>query len=96
MGRTEKIMPEQQPFYAPPSEAMGGRILTGVEWFRRRAASAPSDGSRDESDDTSDASLEDAARSEQEYLRERLRRELKREPSEEEMNEWLREHTEGY
>ena len=42
------------------------------------------------------ASLEDAARGEQEYLRRRLREELKREPTEEEMNEWLRQHTEGY
>ncbi len=44
----------------------------------------------------SNDSLEDAARDEQEYLRQRLRDELKREPSEEEMNEWLRQHTEGY
>ena len=41
-------------------------------------------------------SLEDAARDEHEYLRQRLRDELKREPSEEEINEWLRQHTEGY
>ncbi|HEV7859398.1 MAG TPA: hypothetical protein VGO91_12335 [Pyrinomonadaceae bacterium] len=44
----------------------------------------------------SDAGLNDAARDEQEYVRERLREELKREPTEEEMDEWLREHTEGY
>ncbi|HVF86316.1 MAG TPA: hypothetical protein VM866_01945 [Pyrinomonadaceae bacterium] len=44
----------------------------------------------------SNNSLEDAARDEHEYLRGRLRDELKREPSEEEMNEWLRQHTEGY
>ena len=44
----------------------------------------------------SNNSLEDAAREEHEYLRGRLRDELKREPSEEEMNEWLRQHTEGY
>ena len=40
--------------------------------------------------------LEDAARGEREYLRGRVREELGREPSEEEMDEWLREHTEGY
>lgn len=40
--------------------------------------------------------LEDAARGEREYVRGRLREELGREPSEEEMDEWLREHTEGY
>lgn len=46
--------------------------------------------------DDAAAGLDDAARGEQEYLRRRLREELGREPSEEEMDEWLREHTEGY
>jgi hypothetical protein len=41
-------------------------------------------------------SLEDVAEREHEYLRQRLRDELKREPTEEELDEWLREHTEGY
>ncbi|MCP9495124.1 MAG: hypothetical protein MSG64_11810 [Pyrinomonadaceae bacterium MAG19_C2-C3] len=41
-------------------------------------------------------SLADVVRDEQELPRERLRQELKREPSEEEVNEWLRQHTEGY
>jgi len=40
--------------------------------------------------------LEDAARREREYLRGRVREDLGRDPSEEEMDEWLREHTEGY
>jgi len=43
-----------------------------------------------------DASLEETAEREREYLRDRLRGELGREPTEEELNEWLREHTEGY
>jgi hypothetical protein len=43
-----------------------------------------------------DASLEEAAEREREYLRGRLRDELRRDPTEEELNEWLREHTEGY
>ena len=43
-----------------------------------------------------DGSLEDVARKEQEFLRERLRDELQREPSEEELNEYQRQHTEGY
>ncbi len=47
-------------------------------------------------EDQTDTSLEDAAQHEQEYLRERLRDELKREPTETELNEWLRQHTEGY
>jgi hypothetical protein len=40
--------------------------------------------------------LEDAARSERDYLRQRLREELGREPTEQELDEWLRQHTEGY
>ncbi|HEX8843803.1 MAG TPA: hypothetical protein VF791_04130 [Pyrinomonadaceae bacterium] len=43
-----------------------------------------------------DAPLDDAARSEREYVRQRLREELKREPTEQELDEWLRQHTEGY
>ena len=43
-----------------------------------------------------DATLEEAAAREHDYLRRRLRDELQREPTEEELNEWLREHTEGY
>jgi hypothetical protein len=46
--------------------------------------------------DGGDATLEDAAEHEREYLRQRLRAELGREPTEDELNEWLREHTEGY
>jgi hypothetical protein len=43
-----------------------------------------------------DAPLEDAARAEREYVRQRLREELNRQPTEEEVDEWLRQHTEGY
>ena len=46
--------------------------------------------------DEGDTPLGDAARSEREYVRERLREELKREPTELELDEWLRQHTEGY
>lgn len=42
------------------------------------------------------AGLEDVAQTEHEYLHERLRLELGREPTEEELDEWLRQHTEGY
>jgi hypothetical protein len=48
-----------------------------------------------ESED-SNAPLDDAARNEREYVRQRLRDELKREPTEGEVDEWLRQHTEGY
>ena len=40
--------------------------------------------------------LEEAARDESEYVRERLSEELGREPTTEEVDEWLRQHTEGY
>ena len=40
--------------------------------------------------------LAEVAETEHEYLVERLRKELGREPSEAELDEWLRQHTEGY
>jgi hypothetical protein len=36
------------------------------------------------------------AETEHEYLHQRLREELGREPTESELDEWLRQHTEGY
>ncbi len=45
---------------------------------------------------TKSGELEDVAETEHKYLRERLHEELAREPTEEELNEWLRQHTEGY
>ena len=54
--------------------------------------------SENEKDDAieSDSALGDLAENEHEYLQERLRRELGREPTESELDEWLRQHTEGY
>ncbi|MDQ1708350.1 MAG: hypothetical protein QOJ88_1561 [Pyrinomonadaceae bacterium] len=43
-----------------------------------------------------DLELADVAKSEHEYLHQRLREELGREPNEAELNDWLRQHTEGY
>ncbi len=40
--------------------------------------------------------LTDVVRAENEFLQERLRNELGREPTAEELDEWLRQHTEGY
>ena len=40
--------------------------------------------------------LEDVADTEHDYLHERLKAELGREPTEQELDEWLRQHTEGY
>jgi hypothetical protein len=47
-------------------------------------------------DTGSNEQLEDVAKTEHEYLHQRLRDDLGREPSEEELDEWLRQHTEGY
>lgn len=40
--------------------------------------------------------LEEVFETEHQYLHQRLREELGREPTEEELDEWLRQHTEGY
>ena len=40
--------------------------------------------------------LGEVAETEHKYLHQRLREELGREPTEEELDEWLRQHTEGY
>ncbi len=50
----------------------------------------------EETPEGTDQGLEETVRQEQEYLRQRLRDELKREPTEKELNDWLRQHTEGY
>ena len=50
----------------------------------------------DEPEDKQPNGLSDAARAEHEFLHERLRQDLGREPTEEELDEWLRQHTEGY
>jgi hypothetical protein len=46
--------------------------------------------------ENTDAPLDDAGRNEREYVRRRLGEELGREPTEQEIDEWLRQHTEGY
>ncbi|MGH9942655.1 MAG: hypothetical protein ACRD9R_09915 [Pyrinomonadaceae bacterium] len=66
---------------------------SGTETTQEPKAERPDDTSTENSNSPG---LEEAARSEHEYLRGRLRDELGREPSEEELNEWLRQHTEGY
>lgn len=93
--------------FNPPRDLCAPRKEQGAA-VRNRApfmwAEASDDASPDATDATGDGEglagdeggLEDAARGEREYVRERLRGELNREPTEEELNEWLREHTEGY
>jgi hypothetical protein len=51
---------------------------------------------KEEAESEGDAPLDDTARTEREYVRGRLQEELKREPTEQEVDEWLRQHTEGY
>lgn len=54
--------------------------------------------SEDKKDDTPEerSELSEIAEKEHKYLHQRLREELGREPTEDELNEWLRQHTEGY
>ena len=61
--------------------------LTGIHGFIFEESPAPEE---------TDTGLEDAARTERDYVRQRLREELGREPTESELDEWLRQHTEGY
>jgi hypothetical protein len=50
---------------------------------------------KDAEDETA-TKLQDVAEDEHQYLRQRLQAELGREPTETELDEWLRQHTEGY
>lgn len=70
----------------------------GIYQYNRETVSKLSDTASEETSEPDDADtpLDDAAQSEREYVRERLREELKREPTESELDEWLRQHTEGY
>ncbi len=61
-----------------------------------RARVAALSGEAEEPEEGGDEPLDDAARDEREYVRRRLREELQREPTESELDEWLRQHTEGY
>lgn len=54
------------------------------------------DDDKNEAGKTQENRLEDVARNEHEYLHQRLREDLGREPTEAELDEWLRQHTEGY
>jgi len=53
---------------------------------------------QDKKDDATSAGseLNEIAETEHAYLHQRLRDELGREPTEEELDDWLRQHTEGY
>lgn len=61
-----------------------------------RARAVALSGEAAEPDEGGGEPLDDAARGEREYVRRRLREELQREPTESELDEWLRQHTEGY
>ena len=71
---------------------MGHNVVAQVA----RARAAALSGGAGEPDEGGDEPLDDAARGEREYVRRRLREELQREPTESELDEWLRQHTEGY
>jgi hypothetical protein len=91
-----------------PAQFFGGQISASGRGVAERevfsAGRAASSGGAPEEEPSGDGAggksdsgtLEDAARGEREYARGRVREELGREPTEEELNEWLRQHTEGY
>lgn len=81
-------------------QKQAGDFFSGFEIYHTNRMAAfrgfdAESGEAAEKDDP-DAPLDDAARSEREYVRQRLREELQREPTEQELDEWLRQHTEGY
>ena len=81
-----------------------GRCGTGAQshlfvaglWFGEAPSDENAVGGAGEGAPEGDGTLEEAARREREYLINRLRDELGRDPGEAELNEWLRQHTEGY
>jgi hypothetical protein len=89
---------ESRSFMRPADKEVGIFSGLGNQQENRVAVSQQFDASSEETteSDERDAPLDDAAESEREYVRQRLREELKREPTEEELDEWLRQHTEGY
>jgi hypothetical protein len=68
----------------------------GADESRRRNFDVTEENPETAGGSDGDGSLEETAEREREYLRGRVREELGREPTEEELDEWLREHTEGY
>jgi hypothetical protein len=58
--------------------------------------STPETGAAESLEGRGGESLADAARDERDVAAERLREELGRDPGDEEIDEWLRQHTEGY
>ncbi|HKP45509.1 MAG TPA: hypothetical protein VJT50_02850 [Pyrinomonadaceae bacterium] len=46
--------------------------------------------------DNQNSELNEVARDERESLKQQLRQEVGREPTTEELDDWLRQHTEGY
>jgi hypothetical protein len=71
-------------------------MISTTPMLNRRASAPPLRAADNSPTPDDDASLDEAASREQDYLRGRLRDELGREPTDEELNDWLREHTEGY
>ena len=51
---------------------------------------------KDPENEDGSSKLEDVAQTEHAYLHQRLREDLGREPTEKELDDWLRQHTEGY
>jgi hypothetical protein len=90
------IKGRSQPGDNPAHNYGAARELSRGAIAGRFAASASNGESPEPDDNAVDTPLEDVARAERDYVRQRLREELQREPTEEEVDQWLREHTEGY
>ena len=71
-------------------------IETSLETGEVRVMATEEKGNSEAPANESEEKLDDVARTEHEYLHQRLRDELGREPTEAELDEWLRQHTEGY
>ena len=81
---------------------LNGREEQDGGTLRKNARAMASDSTEESGEETpqpenaEDHELEDAARDERDYVRQRLAEELGREPTQSELDEWLRQHTEGY
>jgi hypothetical protein len=77
--------------------AESGRLAIEMSLDRREIELMNLEDEREEAaEPSSSTELKAIAQAEHEYLHQRLREDLGREPTEQELEEWLRQHTEGY
>jgi len=77
--------------------AESGRVAITMSLSRREIhVMNLKDEPEESAEPSSSMELNEIAEAEHEYLHQRLRQELGRQPTEQELEEWLRQHTEGY